>query len=648
MPEVVAGPTAPLPPPPAPRRVRAGLAGESKPLTAATDEFVGEAREPAEPYRAPGWLRHIPEWMKPEAAPAIPSTIPADFPTSIPTAIPTNIPAVLPPLTPPPAQQADPAPRPSPEPPARVAEQGTAPAPPRPLPPRRRSLGQTRRLGLGAPVSRVEPDAPPETPARTGFPYTLDGLRKVDQPPSLAEALAATAEQPPLVHPEALGATAEQPPLVHPEALAATAEQPPLVHPEATPTGSEDRSERPFDRPPAPGEPIVQVTAPADIADDVSRTTGTDVTDVPVFRGPAVDAAARERGARAFARAGAVFLPDAAGPLTAPKARALVAHELVHVAQQRVLGRVPDQGRRLEAEAVAVERRYETTSAAAPELHHPRPAPAPALGGPAQLAVQPTAVQSSHFEQPEREEIAHIAETSAHRVVEQWSHPRLGGGPAPAPAPEFDREARRQELEAEMLDMINTDRDYQNLPPVGHLDQADLERLERRLDREEFTGFRPSPRRSWSAPPPDGVFGDVVQFSEVVGADGRPRPMPSAGAPAPAPARQGRTPDRPRPVEPDDEDEHRPHRYSDHRDRRRADEVDGVFGDVVQFSETVPIRRPDDGHDRAGHGSEQEPIDLDRVDIEELTARLYERLRGRLRLELLVDRERAGLLTDFR
>jgi hypothetical protein len=34
--------------------------------------------------------------------------------------------------------------------------------------------------------------------------------------------------------------------------------------------------------------------------------------------------------------------------------------------------------------------------------------------------------------------------------------------------------------------------------------------------------------------------------------------------------------------------------------------------------------------------------------LDELSTRLYDRLRSRLRLELLIDRERAGLLSDFR
>jgi len=42
-------------------------------------------------------------------------------------------------------------------------------------------------------------------------------------------------------------------------------------------------------------------------------------------------------------------------------------------------------------------------------------------------------------------------------------------------------------------------------------------------------------------------------------------------------------------------------------------------------------------------------VDLDDpVDLDELATRLYGRLRSKLRLELIVDRERAGLLTDFR
>ncbi|MFC7616680.1 hypothetical protein ACFQV2_27700 [Actinokineospora soli] len=40
----------------------------------------------------------------------------------------------------------------------------------------------------------------------------------------------------------------------------------------------------------------MRAEVPQDIAQDVGRVTGTDLSTVPVFRGPAVDAAAQERG----------------------------------------------------------------------------------------------------------------------------------------------------------------------------------------------------------------------------------------------------------------------------------------------------------------------------------------------------------------
>ncbi|MFC7616679.1 hypothetical protein ACFQV2_27695 [Actinokineospora soli] len=226
-----------------------------------------------------------------------------------------------------------------------------------------------------------------------------------------------------------------------------------------------------------------------------------------------------------------MFLPDAAGPVTTPKARALIAHELVHVAQQRVHGRVPDgaQGRRMEAEAVAVERRYETTTAAGPELHHPpAPAPAPELAGPAQLAptyaTAPPDPAHSHFDVPAREEIVQLAESSAHRVVEEWSNPATGGSGfrnPTSPAPAFDRATRRQELEAEMLDEINADRAATGEPLLSGLEPQHVERLERRLDHEEITGERRGGRSSGSRTPlpplVGGAFGDTVSFTETIG-----------------------------------------------------------------------------------------------------------------------------------
>ena len=62
---------------------------------------------------------------------------------------------------------------------------------------------------------------------------------------------------------------------------------------------------------------------------------------------------------------------------------------------------------------------------------------------------------------------------------------------------------------------------------------------------------------------------------------------------------------------------------------------------------TVTVTLHDAHHDD-DHPSGHEQLDLDHLDLDELSARIYGRLRRRLRAELLIDRERAGLLTDFR
>ncbi|MGX7829341.1 eCIS core domain-containing protein [Actinokineospora sp. 24-640] len=642
-------------PRPAPRRRVTAVpsAAEPAPLTAATDAYVGEAREPAEPHRAPGWMRYVPEWLQQQQSEPEPVAIPSNLPPSL--------------RQPRPIEQAAPAPeqaRPELIRPERVSEARAEPVE-RPAHPRRRpNLGQARRLGLGAPVSQSPAESavpePPPAGTRTGFPYTMDGLRRLDQPPvapSLADALGALG-QAPLLH------TRAEPPPTPERASPEVARE---SRPPSTP------APEPAEPPPAPPRAadsvvvpdIVAVPVPADIAADVGRAGDVDVAAVPVYRGPAVDAAARARGARAFARADAVFLPDAAGPLTAPKARALVAHELVHVAQQRTRGRTPDpgtaEGRGMEAEASAVERRYETTAASRPALRHPPTPAAPEMSGPAQLAPVTPAVPdpvNSHFDPPAREEIVALAESSAHRVVEEWTHPALGGQPARAPAPSaggggFDRATRRRQLEAEMLDLINEDRAEQNLPTLGYLEPGDVERLERRLDREEVTGVRSSGVGGRTPPPPlaGGAFGDTVSFTQTIGGatpggpqrPGARAPQTPAGSPVAAASRLGLA-------------AALTGQAGGEAERLPAVEG-GRLGDTVSFTERggddqyVGGRRPERSAEdsRADmHGSEQEPIDLDRVDLEELTARLYDRLRGRLRLELLVDRERAGLLTDFR
>jgi len=50
----------------------------------------------------------------------------------------------------------------------------------------------------------------------------------------------------------------------------------------------------------------------------------------------------------------------------------------------------------------------------------------------------------------------------------------------------------------------------------------------------------------------------------------------------------------------------------------------------------------------AAEGDHQQPLSPDRLDLHNLAKALYDQLRSQLRREFLIDRERAGLLTDFR
>jgi hypothetical protein len=70
----------------------------------------------------------------------------------------------------------------------------------------------------------------------------------------------------------------------------------------------------------------------------VEAETGADVAGVAVHRSTGSADAARDLRARAFTVNGEVHLPSHHGPLDGGPAGALLAHELVHVAQQRHLG----------------------------------------------------------------------------------------------------------------------------------------------------------------------------------------------------------------------------------------------------------------------------------------------------------------------
>jgi hypothetical protein len=83
-----------------------------------------------------------------------------------------------------------------------------------------------------------------------------------------------------------------------------------------------------------------------------------------------------------------------------------------------------------------------------------------------------------------------------------------------------------------------------------------------------------------------------------------------------------------------------------------VDMIGSSFGmDVAELSrDGKDGAKPGDHQpgDHKGHDDQHKKIEPDDIDLDELGHRIYDRIRSRLRLELLLDRERAGLLSDFR
>lgn len=673
------------------------MPAETPSLIDAVDEYVGEPREPAEPHRAPGWMRYAPSWMD-QAGPATDS-IPG-LP-SMPT--PTMIPP--PPVLPMTAAIPDPTRRPAEPSPARrlelppaVHEASSRPAD-RPRPagkPRRASLGQSRRLGLGDPISRSagEPFVPPAPelvhppepdPAPREEPMVVDA--DVEEPPEPPE----ERDEPPPPPEPSPAPTA--PPTVR-ERDPSTAPPGPVVAPlyRAAP------EVRPTRKPRALQRGVVVSRVPPELINAVRASHRADVTDVPVYRGPRVSDEARARGARAFAAGGAVFLPDEAGPADSPATRGLLAHELVHAVQQRTLGTVlpaptSPEGQALEAEAVAAERWYSGEAGAAapaPLIHAPMPAARSEMdmAGAAQLApLAPTTYQSppsppsspmhTPFDDATRREVGEIADHSAKRVVEEWTNPMLGGsrpgGTTPstqtaavaprAAAPAFDRDARRVELENQMLDRMNEERFLRGESPVDTLEQADLDHIERVLDDEAARhGSAPgatSARAGSTAPrskPSTG--GKWLAGLGFIGHDTEDSLNPDnwfepKAAAAKDKDKAGKGKDDKGATEQLQQQPSTGGRWLAGlgfigHDTEESLSAKNWFEKAESDKADAAKAKEKAKQEAAAKALQDGEIDIHKIDLDELSTRLYDRLRSRLRLELLIDRERSGRLTDFR
>jgi hypothetical protein len=711
-PKVSASPTPSLvdaertsPPVPVVHRPARPVPAEVPSLTDAVDEYVGEPRVPAEPYRAPAWLRFTPSWIEQGGVPGLdaiaeppslpghpglamitpPSFIPADLPSTVtPTAAPVELP--------PPVQEVR-----SAQPPEH---------PPTVLKRRRANLADSRRLGLGTPVSRPGHE-----------PFVLPSQQQeLVLPPQAAEPEVIPEPEPPAsVEPVVVVEEEEPPPSPAPEPPAAPA-PPPVPAAPSPPTAERPapaRVVKPSYRATPPPKPapkkqlqkaVVVTRPPAELVDALRATQKADVADVPVYRGPRVSEEARKRGARAFAAGGAVFLPDEAGPAGSPAARGLLAHELVHAVQQRTLGPVlpgssTPEGQALEAEAVAAEKWYAGEAGApapAPLIHAPHPAAAQPvthvsevdMSGMAQLApVAPSTPSTSSTESPStlhapfdettRQAVGEIAETRARTVVEHWTNPALGGSgfsggggsgggtgsggakskvSAPGAksgggASTFDAGARRDELVANRLAAMNYGRNAGD-GEITELTPEALQQIDDQVANEAAEHGTTVPGAEPEQPLSTGqrwmrAFGGDIHESAY---------NPVAGFKAEVGSEESwfasKVPD---------EERDAAHITADiglmSHDQNSGDWHDWMQpSDDQQTLPDVDAGRQGPGRqytqaERNAHGrpsQEEHPFNLDQLDMDELSNRLYDRLRSRMRLELLVDRERSGRLTDFR
>ena len=686
----------PLPPAPVVRRPARSAPAEAPVLTDAVDEYIGEPREALEPYRAPSWLRYATN----PGMPLLPGLPGPETEQTI-----AEPPSFLPPelrSRPEPAPEPPPSPAPATEPPPRMVEGVERAEVPvqRPVRKRRPNLGQSRRLGLGAPIQASEKEAlvHPEAPPRV-VEGGVEPATPQEPPPPPAAPVRVVADPEPAPEPASEPEQAPEPePRPEPRATHAT---PPTVRP--NPPAERPAPEKravatsfratadllPPRRPrPKPRATVVD-SVPPDLANSIRARQHADVSNVPVYRGPEVSDAAKARGAKAFASGGAVFLPDEAGPTDSPQARGVLAHELVHAVQQRTLGPIlpaadSPLGQQLEAEAQAAERFYGGETGAEepqPLIHAPQPAAAPEaapdMTAPAQLLTTPaqapapvpaqTETVHSPFDAATKAEVGRIAEESARHVVTEWTNPQLaprqGGTPGSTATtqgrPSFDRAARREEMVRQTLEIVNQERFEQGREPLTDLDATHYERIDRQLDdmqngttstssTPQRPRYRANSREAWihglTGMDPNsglGLTGLLAEpGSEQSWFQGREDKRPLAqrlltglGLANEQSATQ---------FDPDSW-------FADENNSgTQGTQGTAARQNTAAQQNTAARQRQGDQHAASGSAAEDEQIPVSRLDLDELSERLYDRLRSRLRLELLVDRERAGLLTDFR
>jgi hypothetical protein len=431
-------------------------------------------------------------------------------------------------------------------------------------------------------------------------------------------------------------------------------------------------------------EPAPAGTVPTDLAHAVHSAYGLDAASVPVRYGARAEREARERDARAFATQREVVLGAQAGTGTAH--RALLAHELVHLVQQRDLGgTLPDEGSAagavLEADAVAAEHAV-LTGRPLPVLgHRPLggPVPSAATGrvqrAPLTYPATPAAVTQPATGQtgPAGPVTAPAGATPATATpgtttpgtttpggTTTAGTPTAAGASAGTPGSGTGTGSGEERHGwAGFGDLMANSAAAITLAEWGIADPADA-------NRPGGQGGGPGGRGGPGGGGPGR--GGPYQGGPGRGGPGGGTVGGAAGTGRGGPAGQ-------------DADPWRLSADSGTRWTRLGDVLGHDLGGVLSAPWGIDIGALDQqdpgattGTGRPGTGAgagastagtaagpvvRTDPsrplsttgrpqIDTDDLDLDELAGRLYDRLRSRLRMELLLDRERAGMLTDFR
>ena len=282
----------------------------------------------------------------------------------------------------------------------------------------RLTLGQSRRMGLGAPIDPIAfrnartsgaTGVGPAANVQAGLPLapvaTTPSPRPSQETPQLPIALPA-APAPEASAPEpkwALSAGGDSPTAsAAPVALPHGSGRPAASHMNASQSSAHAApavraAPPPLTRPAVRRAPRVDAASlmtpralvgARPIGPTIQRAPSTGAPDqVRIRRGSEANELAGALDARAFTHAGEIYLPDSHGPLSGQKARSLLAHEMTHVAQQRRLGSsLPHEdtahGQQLEAQAAAAESGAQLPLAGSGVKAHTRPSPGGSLAVP--------------------------------------------------------------------------------------------------------------------------------------------------------------------------------------------------------------------------------------------------------------------------